>query len=72
MSAKHSLRSVLGNSNFLRIWMVGACAGTMRWLEVLAVSVYTLAETGSAFSVAMMYFARTGPTLLCAPLAGMA
>lgn len=50
--------------------MVGACAGTMRWLEVLAVSVYTLAETGSAFSVAMMYFARTGPTLLCAPLAG--
>ena len=42
----------------------------MRWLEVLAVSVYTLSLTGSAFDVALMYFARTCPTLLCAPWAG--
>ena len=42
----------------------------MRWLEVLAVSVYTLSLTGSALAVALMFFARTGPTLLCAPIAG--
>lgn len=69
-SAKGALRAALGNPDFVRIWMVGACGGTMRWLEVLAVSIYTLSLTGSALDVALMYFARTGPTLLCAPIAG--
>lgn len=60
----------LRNRDFLRIWLIGLCGGTMRWLEVLAVSIYTLQETGSALAVALMYFARTAPTLVCAPWAG--
>jgi len=42
----------------------------MRWLEILAVGLYTFDQTQSAFMVALMYFARTCPTLVCGPLAG--
>lgn len=45
-------------------------AGTMRWLEVLAVGVYTLEQTGSPFLVALMYFVRTVPMLLLGSLMG--
>ena len=55
----------------MRVWLAGICAGTMRWLEILSVSLFTLETTGSAFMVALMYFARTGPTLLCGPIAGV-
>jgi MFS family permease len=61
------LRRVLANSDFVRLWMAGMCMGTMRWLEVLAVGVYTLNATNSALAVALMYFARTAPTLVFAP-----
>ena len=43
----------------------------MRWLEVLAVGVYTLEQTGSAFIVALMLFARTVPLLLLGSLMGV-
>ena len=35
--------SLLGDPAFLRIWIAGGLVGTIRWLEVLAVGVYTLA-----------------------------
>lgn len=68
--AEVGLAGVLAVPDFLRVWVAGICVGTMRWLEILAVGLYTLQETGSAFMVALMYFARTGPTLICGPLAG--
>lgn len=69
-TAVAGLAAALRNRDYLRTWLAGICAGTMRWLEILAVGIYTLQETGSAFMVASMYFARTGPTLFCGPLAG--
>ena len=45
-------------------------AGTMRWLEVLAVGVYTLEQTGSAFMVALMMFVRAAPMLVMGSLMG--
>jgi MFS family permease len=64
------IRAALANPDFLKVWLTGMCVGVMRWLEVLAIGVYTLEQTGSAFTVALMYFARTAPTLVAGPLAG--
>ena len=56
--------------DFIRVWLAGMCVGVMRWLEILAIGLYTLEVTGSAFDVALVYFARTVPTLLLGPIAG--
>lgn len=64
------LRSLLKDPVFLRIWIAGAMVGTIRWLEVLAVGVYTYQETGSPFIVASMLFARMLPTMLLGAFAG--
>ncbi|MEM7404157.1 MAG: MFS transporter [Pseudomonadota bacterium] len=66
-----SLKRVFASRAFLSVWMTGLCAGVMRWLEILAVGVYTLEATGSALAVALMYFARTVPTLVLGPVAGV-
>jgi MFS family permease len=64
------LRQALASNNFVRLWVAGLFAGVMRWLEILAVGIYTLEVTGSAFAVALMYFARTVPTLFAGPICG--
>lgn len=64
------LRSLLGDPLFLRIWIAGAMVGTIRWLEVLAVGVYTYQQTGSPFIVACMLFVRMLPTMLLGTFAG--
>jgi len=64
------LRSLLTDPGFLRIWITGALAGTILWLEVLAVGVYTYQATGSPFIVATMLFARMLPTMLLGVFAG--
>lgn len=56
--------------NFRRVWMVGAVAGTMRWLDMLAIGVYVLEVTGSALTVAMTLFIRMLPMFLFGALAG--
>ena len=50
--------------DFLRIWLAGGFSGTIRWLETLAVGLYTFHETGSPFLVTAMLFARTLPSML--------
>ena len=65
------LRSLLSDPGFLRIWIVGALVGTIRWLEVLAVGVYTYQATGSPFIVATMLFVRMVPTMLLGAFAGV-
>lgn len=64
------LASLLKDPLFLRIWIAGAMVGTIRWLEVLAVGVYTYQKTGSPFIVACMLFARMLPTMLLGAFAG--
>ena len=62
--------SLLGDPAFLRIWIAGGLVGTVRWLEVLAVGVYTYQLTESPFIVATMLFARMVPTMLLGAFAG--
>ena len=37
--------------DFLRLWLVGASANAMRWLELLASGLFTYEVTGSALAV---------------------
>ena len=64
------LGSLLTDPPFVRIWIAGALVGTIRWLEVLAVGVYTYQATGSPFIVASMLFARMIPIMLLGAFAG--
>lgn len=61
---------VLRRVDFLRLWGCGAVLGTMRWLEVLVVGLYTLELTGSALLVALMLFVRTVPMVALGALMG--
>jgi hypothetical protein len=41
------MAALLANADFRRVWLLGAIAGGLRWLELLAIGVYVLAQTGS-------------------------
>jgi MFS family permease len=56
--------ALLRNGAFLRVWLTGGVAGVLRWLELLAISVYVLETTGSPFLVAVMTFLRMAPMFL--------
>jgi MFS family permease len=56
--------ALLTNGAFLRVWLTGGVAGVLRWLELLAISVYVLETTGSPFLVALMTFLRMAPMFL--------
>lgn len=47
--------------DFRRLWGVGLVVFTVRWLETLAVGLFVLDATGSAFAVAMMTMLRLLP-----------
>lgn len=68
--ARAPLKSVLSDGAFLRIWMAGGMVGTVRWLETLAVGVYTYQTTESPLIVAGMLFARMLPTMLLGAIVG--
>lgn len=46
-----------------RLWLSGVAINIMRWLEMLAFSLYALETTGSPFMVALTGFARIVPLL---------
>ena len=50
--------------------MTGGLIGTMRWLEILMIAVYTLEVTGSALAVALMMLARALPMFLFGAITG--
>lgn len=52
---------LLANTDFLRLWSVGLITFTVRWLELLAISLFVYEATGSAFLVAMMGMLRLLP-----------
>jgi len=62
--------ALLKNRNFRNVWLAGAMASTVRWLDILAISVYVLAVSGSAFLVVLMFFLRMLPLFLFGVLAG--
>lgn len=64
------IRNLLSSADYRRVWFVGGVIWTMRWLEVLAMSIYTFDLTGSAFAVALMTALRSLPMLLVSAYAG--
>jgi MFS family permease len=65
-----ALRSLLSEGSFLRLWLSGSLAGVLRWLELLAISLFVLERTGSPFLVALLTFLRMAPLFLCGIPAG--
>jgi len=67
---RSALRSLLSDGSFLRLWSSGSLAGVLRWLELLAISLFVLERTGSPFLVALLTFLRMAPLFLCGIPAG--
>ncbi|MEA2772310.1 MAG: hypothetical protein QOD93_5272 [Acetobacteraceae bacterium] len=65
------LRALLSSASFLRLWLIGGCANTMRSFEVLSAALFTLDMTGSGFDVALVSAARTMPMLLLGAFSGV-
>jgi MFS family permease len=57
------MRDLLGDSDFRRVWGIGACAGLMRWLDMLAVGIYVFEVTASPLLVALITLMRLMPML---------
>jgi MFS family permease len=64
------MRALLADADFRRVWLVGSIAGGLRWLELLAIGVYVLEQTGSPWMVALMTVVRLAPMFLCGILIG--
>src|SRR5918996_404592 len=64
------MTALLADADFRRVWLVGSLAGGLRWLELLAVGVYVLEQTGSPSMVALMTVVRLAPMFLCGLLIG--
>lgn len=58
------------DGNYRRLWITGGFVGVIRWLELLAVSVYVYDITGSAFQTALMTFFRFLPMILLGAVFG--
>lgn len=65
-----AVQQLLSLTDFRKLWGIGLLTGTLRWLEVLAIGIYTFEITGSAFSVALMLFIRTLPGVLLGAATG--
>jgi MFS family permease len=59
------------NSNYLKLWLNGGTATTMRWLELLAIGFFTQKATDSEFLVAMMFFLRWVPMVFLGTFMGV-
>jgi MFS family permease len=63
--------SLFGAGDFVLLWTVGGLANVLRWLEVLAASLFTLDATGSELAVAAVAAARALPLMLMGGFAGV-
>lgn len=64
-------RGLLADRAFRRAWAGGALAQTMRWLEMLVVSVFVFRLTGSPLQVALVLFLRMLPSFLFGVFTGV-
>ena len=62
--------SLLRVSDFRKIWLAGGLYGTVRWLDMLAVGVFTYEVTNSPLAVAFMVFLRLLPLILMGTVIG--
>lgn len=61
---------LLSTANFRRAWFIGGLGGTVRWLEMLSISVFTFDLTGSPLWVALMMVVRMLPMVLFGSIFG--
>ncbi len=66
----HAVRELLATPDFLRLWLVGAFANAMRWLEMLASGLFAYEVTHSALAVTGVVAARQLPQLFLGAFAG--
>lgn len=64
------MRELLGHPDFLRLWLVGAFANAMRWLELLVSGLFAYEVTQSALAVTVVVALRQLPQLLFGAFAG--
>ncbi|MFP6771554.1 MAG: MFS transporter [Alphaproteobacteria bacterium] len=62
--------TLIRDRDFRRIWVAGALGWMMRWLEMLAIGVFTFQLTQSALMVALVTLVRTIPMLLFGAFTG--
>lgn len=65
-----TLRRLLHTPDYRRLWMLGGIANAMRWLELLAASLWTFEMTGSALAVSVVAMMRALPMMLLGAVAG--
>lgn len=56
--------ALLADPAFRRVWMLGALAGTMRWLDMLVVGIWVFDTTASPLAVAVITLLRLLPMLV--------
>src|SRR5690606_20271358 len=56
--------------DFRLMWLASGCVSTMRWLELLSISIFVFQLTGSPLQVALVLFLRMLPSLLFGVIAG--
>ena len=64
------IRELLRSPDFLRLWLVGAFANAMRWLELLVSGLFAWEVTHSALAVTVVVALRQIPQLLFGAFAG--
>ncbi len=62
--------ALLRDGPYFQVWLTGAFANGMRWLEMLAVGVYVFDKTSSPLLVALVLFCRQLPQVLFGALLG--
>jgi MFS family permease len=67
---RRPIGELLRTPDFLRLWLVGAFANAMRWLELLVSGLFAYEVTGSALAATGVVAARQLPQLLFGAFAG--
>ena len=57
-------KSLWADDQFRPVWLTGMMVGVFRWLELLAIGVFTYQQTGSAVLVSLMTLLRMAPLFL--------
>ena len=64
-------RLLLRTPRFLLVWVVGGLTGVVRWLQILALGLYTYQITGSPLLVSAVPMLWMLPLALCGPFVGV-
>ncbi|MDC0073844.1 MFS transporter [Alphaproteobacteria bacterium] len=64
MTEKKTISQLISTADFKNLWFVGAVSMSNQWLEMLAISVFVYAATGSALAVTFTNLARAIPMVV--------